>query len=198
MTYKIREGLLSMYSVENAEHELNEVLKDYRRFVLAQSKHSQIKEIRSMLNRIRRFDLWSSSQMFLAPEPGDICYLDYGHAYKNEAGYQHFGLILTSWNQKLLVLPMTSNPTAAKEAGNIHENGRSHLYYIGNQEGLNKASTLFLNDAKFINSSRVISINGHIRTDSFMFEEILQIMFAQIMTSISKGIKVEKLIEIID
>ena len=177
MTYKIREGLLSMYSVENAEHELNEVLKDYRRFVLAQSKRSQ---------------------MYLAPEPGDICYLDYGHAYKNEAGYQHFGLILTSWNQKLLVLPMTSNPTAAKEAGNIHENGRSHLYYIGNQEGLNKASTLFLNDAKFINSSRVISINGHIRTDSFMFEEILQIMFAQIMTSISKGIKVEKLIEIID
>ena len=182
MTYKIREGLLSMYTVESAEEELNGVMMDYRRFVMSQSKHSQIKEIRSMSNRIRRFELWSSSQMYLEPVPGDICYLEYGQAYKNEAGYQHFGLILTSWNQKLLVIPMTSNPTAAKEAGNILENGRSHLYYIGNQEGLNKASTLFLNDAKFINSSRVISINGHIRTDSFMFGEILQIMKAQIMT----------------
>lgn len=176
MTYKIKEGLLSMYTVESTERELDEVLKEYRRFVLNQSKQSQIKEIRSMSNRINRFNLWSCSQMYLDPKPGDICYMEYGHAYKNEAGYQHFGLVLNAWNGKLLVLPMTSNPSAAKEAGNIIKNGRSHLYYIGNQEGLNKASTLFLNDAKFTNSSRIISINGHIRTDSYMFAEILDIM----------------------
>lgn len=176
MTYKIRENLLSLYSVESTEEELREVMKEYYKFVCAQPKSSQIKEIRSMSNRIKRFEMWSSLKLDLEPVAGDICYLDYGLAYKNEAGYQHFGLILSIWNHKLLVIPMTSNLKSAKEAGNIQKNGKDHLYYIGRQNGLNKPSTLFLNDTKYMASSRIISINGHIPINSFMFNEILGIM----------------------
>ncbi|MDF9824952.1 hypothetical protein M2475_001354 [Breznakia sp. PF5-3] len=103
---------------------------------------------------------------------GDICYIDFGINYINEAGFQHFGVILAIRNNKVLVVPMTSNVKAYRDAqGN---DGKGHLMAIGKIEGMHRESTLFLNDSKFINSARIIDVKAHISTNSELFKKIKQ------------------------
>lgn len=181
MTYRIQEALLGNYKNQNMDDMIEEYLEHYRSYLRAQRKSEQIKEIKSGYNRMNRTEMWSSEAMNLSVKRGDICFIDYGKAYLNEAGYQHFGLVLREFNQKILVVPMTSNKSAIKHSRNYVENGKKHLYYIGHLDGLHKPSTLFLNDFKFVNSSRIISINGHLKPDSEMFQEILEIIKTEII-----------------
>ena len=116
--------------------------------------------------------------------PGDICYMDFGQQYLNEAGFQHFGLVLSLFSRKALVVPMTSNPATYAKAYDPVDNpgGRKHLMRIGRVEGLFKPSVLFLNDMKYVNTARVIDVKAHIPTDSPMFQtvkkRILSILFS--------------------
>ena len=105
---------------------------------------------------------------------GDICYLDYGQAYLNEAGYQHFGLVITVYSHKALIVPMTSNKVQYSSAYDEKDNpkGKKHLMRIGLVPGLNKPSVLFLNDMKFINTARVIDVKAHIDVDSALFLKV--------------------------
>ena len=110
-------------------------------------------------------------------QTGDICFIDFGQAYINEIGYQHFGLIMSFCKGKALVIPMTSNIvqyTSALDDNN--PDGKIHLLKIGMVPGLNKPSVLFMNDLKFINSSRIIDIKGHINVNSALFRIIQQRM----------------------
>ena len=103
--------------------------------------------------------------------PGDICWMDFGQTFLNEMGYQHFGLVLSIWNRKALVIPLTSNAAAYEKAGN----GSllwNHLFRIGMPEGLNRPSTLFLNDIRFINTARILYVRAHIDPDSELFHAI--------------------------
>lgn len=103
---------------------------------------------------------------------GDICYIDFGINYINEAGFQHFGIIMCIKNNKVLVVPMTSNEKTYREA---QEKGiKPHLMPIGKIEGMYRESTLFLNDSKFINSARIIDVKAHIPPTSELFKEIKQ------------------------
>lgn len=181
MTYRIQEGLLGNYKDQDVEALIEEYLEHYRSYLKTRAKNEQVKEIKSGYNRMNRTEMWSSDAMNLSVKRGDICFIDYGKAYLNEAGYQHFGLVLREFNQKILVVPMTSNKGSIKQSRNFIENGKKHLYYIGHLEGLHKPSTLFLNDFKFVNSSRIISINGHLKPDSDMFKEILNIIKTEII-----------------
>lgn len=127
------------------------------------------KEFTSGLNRINRMHIWSASFLSINPKPGDICFIDFGQAFINEAGYQHFGLVISESNFKLFVVPMTSNKETVQKS---QEDKTDHLHYIGQIKGLHRPSVLFLNDSKYINSSRVISINAHINTKSKVFLKI--------------------------
>lgn len=130
------------------------------------------RECISGFNRMQRKDWISHEQV--KPKVGDICFIDFGQAYINEAGFQHFGLVVSNFNYKSFVIPMSSNRKTIQKAYNYPyaKDVRTHLYYIGLIEGLNKPSVLFLNDGKFINTSRIISVNAHINEDSKMFQEI--------------------------
>lgn len=149
-------------------------LDEYVNFINEMTEEQKRKECISGYNRVRRIQLWSSENLRIEVKPGDICYLDYGQVFTNEAGYQHFGLVVSKFNYKIFVIPMTSNPAMVQKARNLNPPGREHLYHIGQIEGLNKPSVLFLNDCKYINSSRIISVNAHIDPRSEMFQEILQ------------------------
>lgn len=106
---------------------------------------------------------------------GDICFIDFGINYLNEAGFQHFGLIISISNNKVLVIPMTSNEKTMEKAKLASmKNVKSHLLMIGKIQGMHKASTLFLNDAKFINSARIIDVKAHITVESKLFKKIIQ------------------------
>ncbi len=103
--------------------------------------------------------------------PGDICFIDFGQNYINEIGYQHFGLIISMCKQKALVIPMTSNEIQYRNGYDPvdNPNGALNLMRIGKPKGLNKPSVLFLNDARYINTARVIGVKAHICVDSSLY-----------------------------
>lgn len=104
---------------------------------------------------------------------GDICYIDYGEAYINEIGYQHFGLIVTLFHNKAFVVPMSGNHSAYQQAySKENPKGKKHLMRLGKIKGLNKESVLFINDAKFINTARIIDVKAHLDRNSALFREI--------------------------
>jgi hypothetical protein len=106
-----------------------------------------------------------------------------GQQYLNEAGYQHFGLIMSICAKKALVIPMTSNASTYAKAYDPKNNprGKKNLMRIGKVEGLNKESVLFLNDIRYVNTARVIDIKAHIPTDSSLFvtaqKRMMEVMF---------------------
>lgn len=94
---------------------------------------------------------------------GNICCVDFGKAYKYEVGFLHLGLVIKMHNQKALVIPMSSNLTGKDfEQDNLYK-----LEVKGMQP-----SVLFLNDAKFINTARVIHVDRHVDVHSKQYKEI--------------------------
>lgn len=128
----------------------------------------------SEFNFETRKNLKSCKVYKMTIQEGDIVYMDYGKAYLLEAGYQHFGIVVRMYNSKALVVPMTSNAEAYNNAYDelINPDGLTHLMKIGRQKGCYKYSVLFLNDAKFVNTARIINIKGHISTESALFKKI--------------------------
>ena len=70
---------------------------------------------------------------------------------------------------------MTSNSVAYNSAYDRYDNpeGITHLMRLGKVDGLFKYSFLFLNDAKFINTARIIDVKSHINVNGKLFNEIM-------------------------
>ncbi|MBW9212940.1 MULTISPECIES: hypothetical protein [Terrabacteria group] len=128
----------------------------------------------SEANWITRSQYSCGQSLGVRVKVGDICYLDYGQAYLNEMGYQHFGLVFSLFAKKALIIPMTSNPSTYAKAFDAHyqQSGKEHLMRIGLVPGLVKPSVLFLNDLRFINTARVIDVKAYISPDSSLFKSI--------------------------
>lgn len=127
----------------------------------------------SELNYYQRRDKVSSGELGVDIRRGDICYIDYGEAYVCEIGYQHFGLILSLFHNKAFVVPMSGNYEAYQKAySKDNPKGKKHLMRFGKITGMYKESVLYINDAKFINTARIIDVKAHLDTDSSLFHEI--------------------------
>jgi hypothetical protein len=164
----------------------NEIIKEGRMDELMEHAAAQEQEMLSELDDSEVFDYMISKMNFcrrkqlLSCQPlnvkvrvGDICFIDFGMAYLLEVGYQHFGMILAFKNGKAFVVPMSGNQKAAREAwSKSNARGKTHLMRLGNIAGLNKSSVLFLNDAKWINTSRIIDVKAHIPVSSRLFQTI--------------------------
>lgn len=93
--------------------------------------------------------------------------------HTSEIGYQHFGLIITIFHNKAFVVPMSGNHAAYLQAySKENPKGKRHLMRLGKIKGMNKESVLFINDAKWINTARIIDVKAHLRRDSELFCEI--------------------------
>lgn len=104
---------------------------------------------------------------------GDICYIDFGCAYVNEIGYQHFGLIIAIYHNKAFVVPMSGNQQAYENAyAKDNPSGKGHLMRFDKLKGMNKNSVLFMNDAKWINTARIIDVKAHLDRQGLLFQEI--------------------------
>lgn len=131
----------------------------------------------SEVNWILRSKANSCKEFGVNVKSGDICFIDFGQAYINEIGYQHFGLIMAICKNKALVIPMTSNNNQYSGAlDDDNPSGKENLMRIGLVSGLNKPSVLFINDLKFINTSRIIDVKAHINIKSPLFRLIQQRM----------------------
>jgi hypothetical protein len=88
---------------------------DLKTYLSDQSVATAAKYMLSHSNFLDRSNLLSCEQLFVKISPGDICFIDFGCAYRNEAGYQHFGIILSIVHSKAFVVPMTSNPRPSRK-----------------------------------------------------------------------------------
>ncbi len=128
----------------------------------------------SEVNWVIRNRAKSCEQFRVKIHVGDICYIDFGPAYLNEAGFQHFGLILSMMNSKAFVVPMTSNSATYHQAYDpkAYPCGKKHLMRLGRIEGMRKESVLFLNDCKYINTARIIDVKAHLDVEGELFQAI--------------------------
>lgn len=68
---------------------------------------------------------------------------------------------------------MSGNHSAYRQAySKENPNGKRHLMRLGKMKGMNKESVLFINDAKWINTARIIDIKAHLDKNSELFKEI--------------------------
>ncbi len=132
----------------------------------------------SEANWILRRKCSSSEDVGIVVAPGDVVFLDYGQAYLNEMGYQHFGLIMSICRRKALIIPMTSNSQHYRNAYDERMNpeGKRHLMRLGKLPGMNRQSVLYLNDMKYINTARIIRVIAHLDTESELYGQIRQRM----------------------
>ena len=139
------------------------------------SPYQAAKIIISELNYESRHQYKSSELVGFKVKVGDICYVDFGRAYINEAGYQHFGIVVGYCNSKALVIPMSSNYAMYQQSycEKTFPNGKKHLYRLPSLESLRKKSVLFLNDMKYINTARIIEVKGNLDPKSELFKDIL-------------------------
>jgi PemK-like protein. len=173
MKHELLEELLQNYRMDQKE-----LIRSYelliRNEISSLSSKEIYQELLSEVNyRIRR--RYKSSELVgFRVRVGDICFIDFGKSYINEAGYQHFGVVLNTYNSKILVVPMSSNPSMYDQAycEKVFPHGKKHLMRLELVEGLERKSVLFLNDLKFINSARVIGIKAHLSQNSPTFIEI--------------------------
>ena len=121
----------------------------------------------SKLNWCDRKQISSYLELGVHIRIGDICFVEYGSAYLCEIGYQHFGLILSIVHHKALIVPISGSESAYRHA--MH---KKHVMRLGRVPGMNKVSVLYLNDAKWINTVRIIDVKAHLDSDSSLFMEI--------------------------
>ena len=77
---------------------LMDALEDYLDALRSEFENMEVSRaadtLLSDLNYQNRSQLRSCRIFGMTIRPGDICYIDFGRAYRQEAGYQHFGLVL--------------------------------------------------------------------------------------------------------
>jgi hypothetical protein len=157
---------------------IQETMQSMKGFLHQQHPKEAARMLLSMHNYIQRCSLDTHHTHDVMA--GDVVYVDFGQAYLNEAGYQHLGLVLATFNGKIFVVPMSSNPDTYHMAFDADDNphGRHHLMRFGQRCGLNRPSVLFLNDCKFINPNRIIDFIGFLDTTEPLFTHIQQRVFA--------------------
>ena len=77
------------------------------------------------------------------------------------------------YHGKAFVIPMSGNYNAYLQAySRQNPNGKQHLMQLGKIAGMRKPSVLFINDAKWINTARIIDVKAHLDKDSELFKDI--------------------------
>ena len=165
-------------SVHEQNLMIQETMQSMKGFLHQQDPKEAARMLLSIHNYIQRCTL--DTQQTQDVMAGDVVYVDFGQAYLNEAGYQHLGLVLATFNGKIFVVPMSSNPETYHMAYDAIDNpeGKSHIMRFGQRCGLNRPSVLFLNDCKFINPNRIIDFIGYLEPTEPLFTHIQQRVFA--------------------
>lgn len=140
-------------------------------FLKQMDENEQFDYFVSKLNYFRRKNALSCLDFNVYIRIGDICYIDYGLSYIHEIGYLHFGLIVSMNRDKVLVVPITgSNTKTMRKIGDTDD----HIVNLGKIEGMRKICACYINDAKWINTARIIDVKSRIPVRSKQFQDIKQ------------------------
>ena len=129
----------------------------------------------SMVNHLNNHEMHNCNERGVDIRVGDVCYIDFGNAFIEEIGFQHFGIIMSICRNKAFVVPMSGNKKAYAQAYDKNNpNGKKHLMRLNKIGSMNKHSVLFINDSKWINTARIIDVKGHLKRNSQLFHEIME------------------------
>ena len=170
---RIKNG--SELQIQEMQGIMESFLRQRSRSFSTMNQKEQAERLISEANLEERQHLYSCTSLGVEVRVGDICFIDFGaDAYQCEIGFQHFGIIMKLFHGKAFVIPMSGNPSAAQQAYDEHDNprGKRHLMRMPHIDGLNKQSTLFLNDCKFINTARIIDVKAHTDRSGPLFQKI--------------------------
>lgn len=144
-----------------------QVLMEEKQYFNTLKENEEYDYLVSQLNYFRRRNGNTSLDFNVIVKCGDICYIDFGHSYLFEVAYLHFGLVLSMRRGKAFVVPLTGADSKVMDSSQM-----DHIYLLGKVKGMSKISACYLNDAKWINSARIIDVKAHISVRSKMFLEI--------------------------
>lgn len=163
---------------QDVEDNLVELIKyDLSNMSTEEAINSLISEI-NYRERRKEFENIKISNGTLNVKIGNICLVDFGRQYNLECSYVHPALVLSKSHKKLFVIPITSNKKQFQNASFWqYDNLVPFIYQEYNKSNIKKHSTLFLNDAKWINTSRIIANIGEVDVHSREFEEIANRFF---------------------
>lgn len=129
----------------------------------------------SMVNHLNNHEMHNCNERGVDIRVGDVCYIDFGNAFIEEIGFQHFGIIMSICRNKAFVVPMSGNKKAYAQAYDKNNpNGKKHLMRLNKIGSMNKHSVLLINDSKWINTARIIDVKGHLKRNSQLFNEIME------------------------
>lgn len=157
--------------IKNNKLELlkEQVFMEEQTLIQSMNPYEQFDYFLSKLNYIRRKNAVNSLDFNVIIRVGDICFIDYGHSYQQEIGYMHFGLIVAQNRGKVLIVPITGSNT---KTVHTFEEGNEHIVQLGKIEGMRKVCACYINDAKWLNSARIIDVKSHIPVDGELFKSI--------------------------
>ena len=120
---------------------------------------------------------------------GCVFRTDFGNAYIGECSYVHYSLCVRLYNDKALVVPMTSNENQINKAFHPRENesGEYKLRRGLRSEGFIDDCAMFMNDVKFISFGRIIKALPAI--DNTALISIQEQLYSIIFPTFSKQLK---------
>ena len=128
-------------------------------------------------------------------QKGQVCKADFGKTYNRENAFVHYALFMGKYENKYLVIPMTTSPDEINKSFHPvdRENGEYRLRLAKESEGFPRKAALYMNDAKFISPGRVIDGCEIINTDIFPDIEIhlIKVMFPSFYSNVVKKLKLQ-------
>lgn len=124
---------------------------------------------------------------------GQVCRVDFGKTYNIENAFIHYALFMGKYDNKFLVIPMTTSSDEVCKAFHPIDrpDGEYRLRLAKPDEGFSKQAALYMNDAKFISPGRVISDNEIIKPN--IHEEIeihlIKVMFPAYYANVIETLK---------
>lgn len=143
------------------------LIDDYTLKLGRQLKSGDCASAKSRIKSEAFFEERMRSETRPSAKAGDIVFLEFGQTFDRECGGEHYALVISTYYGKVFVVPMTSNQETYSHAYDevTCPHGRRNLMAIGQPKGMSKNSVLFLNDAKFISTARIIKVASAVDKD---------------------------------
>ena len=179
MTSMTKDKIISLKSLLNNDNEEcfdQTITHEYKNIVDDLLKNSTKKQIvHSLISDINFYERKDSTLTSFQRNvrEGDLVIIDFGKQYRYECSYVHPALVVAKMNNKVMVVPMSSNDKMLEKALYLKKDNLCPLLSSG-EKNIDKHSTLILNDAKWIAPTRVLQQIGTIDTNSTEFKIIKQ------------------------
>ena len=155
------------------KQEIENYLNNFREYLLSQNVYDTASLLIAEQDWLKRKDSISTYKNVI----GKILKIDFGKTYNTEIGYIHYGLCISEFDDKYLVIPLTTANDEIKASYHpkYRVYGKKRLFLLKKEDGNTQDSALYMNDARYITGSRIIGIGNKIAPGAY--NNIIQLFF---------------------